>query len=172
MTEIEIWKDVVGYEGFYMVSNLGRVKSLPNSRRKIERIMKQVKYNKFHFGLTLCKNGVRKIKNTHTMVLEAFVGPRPSEDMEACHGDSNPENNRVENLRWDTKKGNAKDRSDAMAQHGEKNGVSILKNSDVVEIKRRLKNGERGAHLAKEFGVTKGAIYNIKDGYTWSWLQI
>jgi hypothetical protein len=44
----------------------------------------------------------------HTLVLEAFAGPRP-EGMEGCHNDGNPTNNHIDNLRWDTRSANNQD---------------------------------------------------------------
>lgn len=52
--------------------------------------------------VTLCKEGkVYGPRAVHLYVLETFVGPRP-EGMQACHGDGDPANNRLSNLRWDT----------------------------------------------------------------------
>lgn len=46
----------------------------------------------------------------HRLVLESFIGPAPSEEHDGCHGDGDRANNRLGNLRWDTKKANAADR--------------------------------------------------------------
>lgn len=109
----EVWKDIPGYEGLYQVSNLGRVKSLPRTARCMRNgkeaqravpgkiLAAQLNYNGDHLYVTLSKEG--KVRNcyVHTLVLTAFVGPRP-DDMECLHGDGDPTNNRVENLRWGT----------------------------------------------------------------------
>lgn len=109
---IEIWQDVVGYEGIYRVSNLGRVKSLAgtgNSIRK-EKILKGVPAHRGYIVVDLSKDGKRKRRHIHDLVMEAFVGPRPA-GMHVCHThDPTTSNNRLGNLRYDTPSGNAEDR--------------------------------------------------------------
>lgn len=100
--EVEEWRDIGGYEGRYQVSNLGRVRSLSDNhgRPLIEPKIRKFKVgHKGHLSLDL-HNGVKvEWKLVHRLVLEAFVGPCPI-DHECCHYDNNPQNNRVENLRW------------------------------------------------------------------------
>ena len=62
----EIWKDVVGFEGSYKVSNLGNVKSLRNGKILIPSITRGYK------RITVCKNGKRENKVIHRLVAEAF----------------------------------------------------------------------------------------------------
>lgn len=64
-----------------------------------------------HTSVALYHPGDRKPKRfkTHTLVLEAFVGPKPPR-MFACHIDGNRQNNHASNLRWDTAGANARDR--------------------------------------------------------------
>ena len=109
----EIWKSVVGYEGLYEVSDQGQVRSLTrNGRRgKILRpgfgsVRKGCEYKRQLVILSV--SGKHKTKTVHRLVLEAFVGPRP-EGMEGCHNDGNTQNNKLENLRWDTRKNNHAD---------------------------------------------------------------
>ncbi len=112
----EVWKDVIGFEGQYQVSNTGRVKSLSRIQYRgesqfrypvPEKILKCKKNNKSgHLAVDLEKGNIRLV---HRLVLEVFVGPCP-EGMECCHEDGNPSNNILTNLRWDTKKSNAADR--------------------------------------------------------------
>lgn len=97
-TEPETWKPVVGCEGFYEVSNEGRVRS---SRGRISGGWMSGKYRMVSLG----KAGPRQV---HVLVLEAFVGKRP-EGMDGCHNDGDPGNNRVENLRWGTRSSNILD---------------------------------------------------------------
>ena len=99
-TEEELWKDVVGYEGLYEVSNLGRVKSL---RRNI--IMKQKKVKGYNM-LTLTKVGKRKGETVSRLVGHAFI-PNPENKPQINHIDENKQNNHVDNLEWVTAKENA-----------------------------------------------------------------
>ena len=88
---IESWKSVVGYDG-YMVSNLGRVKSL---KRNI--ILKQ--YLGMYSMVTLCKDGRTDSKTVHRLVAEAFL-PNPHNYPCINHKDEDKHNNCVENLEW------------------------------------------------------------------------
>ena len=116
-TEPEIWKPVVGYEGHYEVSNLGRVRSLDrvvirsNGRRHRNRgrVLSQVLNEHGYPTTSLSRSGKSRRSLTHRLVLTAFVGPCPP-DMEGCHNDGNPANPNLTNLRWDTKINNAADR--------------------------------------------------------------
>lgn len=112
-TNIERWKPVVGFEGLYEVSDQGRVKSLArtvtNSRGVAqeyeEKILGLEKEPRGYVRACLSKDGKRTKRRVHVMVLESFVGPRPA-GMVACHENDIGSDNRVENLRWDTQKGN------------------------------------------------------------------
>lgn len=99
--ETEVWKDVKGYEGFYQVSNLGRVKSLPrNGTVKRERILTPHRVGGYlHAELNM--RGVHKGKKIHRLVAEAFI-PNPDNKREVNHIDGNKHNNTVENLEWVT----------------------------------------------------------------------
>lgn len=109
----EEWRPVVDHEGSYEVSNKGRVRSLDRlidggrgyPRRVSGRLMRSTTEYRGHQRIKL--SGKRHL--LHTLVLTAFVGPRPR-GMEACHNDGNPRNNALENLRWDTRSANAQDK--------------------------------------------------------------
>lgn len=112
----ETWKPVVGYEGHYEVSDLGRVRSLDRiivtksgvkKRRKGQLIRAIVQKH----GYTAV--GINGTKTIHRLVLEAFNGPCP-EGMEACHENGIRSDNRLINLRWDTSSSNNVD----IVKHG------------------------------------------------------
>lgn len=110
----ERWLPVVGWEGFYEVSDHGRIKTLQRITRlhhgglriEPEGIRRLANHNQFGYKLVLLSAGKRRTtKLVHSLVLEAFVGPRPP-GMVCCHNNGDPADNRLENLRWDTQSSN------------------------------------------------------------------
>lgn len=175
---MEIWKDIKGYEGEYQVSNLGRVKSLDRKvenrfGRKMERQLKG-KFMKPRKGdvtghrvVTLRNLGVRECPYVHHLVMEAFVGKRPK-GLVTCHNDGDPENNRLDNLRYDTARNNVLD----VYKHGRKTGKGTLTVEQALEVKRLLKEKELSQRdIAKKFGVSFNCISFINTGKTYSWLD-
>jgi hypothetical protein len=94
--------------------------------------------NDGYIQVTLTKDGVSKVIHAHTLVAEAFIGPRPS-GMNILHEDGNQSNNHVYNLRYGTQKQNHADaRAHGTWVHGEKVGNAKLTEKDVLEIRNRL----------------------------------
>ena len=127
---MEKWKSVVGYEGEYEVSDLGNVRSLDrvNAVKGRWGKVEQKHYKGKRLANGKAKNGYNmvslnsKSKYTHHLVLEAFIGPRP-EGMEACHNNGKRDDNRLENLRWDTPSNNQMDRREhGTSNTGERHG--------------------------------------------------
>lgn len=98
----EEWKDVVGYEGYYMVSNYGNVISLHSGN------MKQLRPRKKHgyCFVVLYVNGVKKQEAVHRLVASAFIEKTNPSFTEVNHIDENPSNNFVKNLEWCDRKYN------------------------------------------------------------------
>ena len=113
--EMEVYRDIEGYEGLYQVSNLGNVKSLKRLIKKgrkcstiIEKpdlIMKLKNHRSGYLCITLCKDGKRKMYQIHRLVALAFI---PNPDKLPCinHKDENKTNNCVDNLEWCDRKYN------------------------------------------------------------------
>ena len=105
----EEWRDVVGYEGYYQVSNLGNVKRMTSVVRSCLKHLngfKTVKEHNMKLNLTnkylsvcLHKNGVLKYKRVHRLVAEAFI-PNPQNLEQINHKDENKLNNCADNLEW------------------------------------------------------------------------
>lgn len=112
----EIWNSVLEYEGLYEVSNLGRVRSIDRvvgtEKRPVRwkgRLLKPASSGKVgHLSVNLSKCSRTKSFLVHALVLSAFIGPRPN-GLEACHGSGGAQDNRLENLRWDTSSENNHD---------------------------------------------------------------
>ena len=158
---MEEWRSVVGYEGLYEVSNLGRVKTVKTGRIK--------KFTSHCLDtrpfLQIWKNNTPKIFRPHTLVLTAFIGPRP-DGMECCHNDGNPWHNMLSNLRWDTAASNQKDRiKHGTTNRGENCGTAKLTQFQVDAIR---KDSRLQRVIAYEYGVLQSAISRIKSGKRWA----
>lgn len=114
MYEQEVWKQVVGYEGYYEVSDHGRVRSVDRTvkcrgigMRSLESKMRpaQKRANGYLF-VSLCKNGTHKMLSIHRLVAEAFI-PNPDNLPYVNHKDETKTNNNVDNLEWCTASYNA-----------------------------------------------------------------
>ena len=107
MSEEEIWKDVVGYEGLYQVSNDGRVRRLrfTNGSNELEKVRecKQTLNTWGHMTVNLSKNGKGSTKRVHRLVANAFLG---ESNLQIDHIDGNKQNNRLDNLEYVTPKEN------------------------------------------------------------------
>ena len=99
MRVIEIWEDIIGYEGKYLVSNMGNVISVNyNNGKKIKELTKTT-CKKGYENVALYNNGKRKYFKVHRLVAQAFI---PNTNNLPCinHIDENKKNNFVENLEW------------------------------------------------------------------------
>lgn len=164
----EQWRDVRGQVGLYEVSDAGRVRSLdrrvPHARYGFAVLKgKQVKPYKNQDGYLRARIGDR-LRLVHVLVLEAFVGQCP-DDMQACHNNGVRDDNRLENLRWDTPKANVGDRkAHGTYQYGERNPTAKLTESLVREI---LDSAERNRAIASRLGIHETTVCNIRKGRAW-----
>jgi len=170
--ENEIWKDIQEYEGVYMVSNKGRVKSCerlrhptkkyPNTKLK-SKILSQGN-NKGYLKTTLCKEGKMYFYPTHRLVAMAFI-PNIHNKREVNHINGIKTDNNVENLEWVTSSENKIHgfKNNFYNQKGELNNYSKLKKNDVEKILQML--GEKSvSEISKAFEVSDGTIYRIING--------
>ena len=122
----ERWLPVVGYEGYYEVSDLGNVRSLPRTirisdgfRRLRGRVLRPgINPKTGRRVVVLRGGGPRQTHTIYPLVLEAFVGPRPP-GMEACHNNGDHTDDRLINLRWGTSSANTYD----SVRHGTHNNA-------------------------------------------------
>lgn len=101
----EYWKDVVGYEDLYLVSNLGRIKTL--YKRKYGSIINVYINQQGYCFVRLNKNKKRTGLLLHRLVAKAFI-PNPENKPQVNHKDGNKQNNKVDNLEWVTSSENMK----------------------------------------------------------------
>lgn len=106
----EIWKDILGYEGIYQVSNLGRIRSvdrvvLYSSGKKVFMRGNNLKLrynNSGYLYVVLSKNQTKSFFLVHRLVANAFIS-NISNKSEIDHINAVRDDNRVCNLRWVTK---------------------------------------------------------------------
>lgn len=174
----EIWKPVVGFEGLYEVSNLGRVKSVgrtvyaktklgdPLPRWHRERMLSMQEHKVGGYWLVhLYKDNKRKCDTVHNLVAAAFLGPRPT-GKQAAHDDGNPKNCRWDNLIYKTVIDNHADkRRHGTHLQGERCHTAVLTEDDVRVILRHPL--ARSDDLADKFGVSRACVNAIRGGRTW-----
>jgi hypothetical protein len=172
--EAESWRPVVGYEGLYEVSDLGRVRSTyrPGTKgMRGGRLLGQVAGNYGYLQVALSRNNRKKIWRVHRLVGEAFLGPLPP-GRQTRHGPGGKLDNRLVNLCYGTTRENERDRiRDGTFRYGtstgESHGMCKLTAAAVAEIRQRHASGERQVDLAQTFQVTQANISRIIRGETW-----
>ena len=161
--EQEIWKDIVGYEGLYKVSNLGRVKSL-----RLNKIMGTG--NKRYTHLILVKNKVKKTYDVHRLVAQAFI-PNPLNKEQVNHIDGNKQNNCVDNLEWTTIKENMKHayKNNLYKYHKRiKIKVCQIKNNRIIKTYDSISQASNETKInATSIGYCLKGKYNKAGGYIW-----
>ena len=127
----DLWKDVVGFEGIYQVSNEGRVRSLDRVSDRGRRLKGKVlatapggRTGEYRSVQLFFLNGDVKREYVHRLVAEAFLGT-PKEGLQVNHIDENKANNKVTNLEWVTPSENI--------NYGSRNEKDIAKKSKPVE---------------------------------------
>lgn len=99
------------------------------------------------------------------------MGPCPP-GMECCHNNGNRTDNRVENLRWDTRRANMQDkREHGRFPRGEATGRSKLSDAEALQILTH-RGWLTQAHLGSVFGVDRSTVALIHSGKNWSHLQV
>lgn len=103
----EIWKDIIGYEGLYQVSNFGRVKSSGNNKNRKEKILKPGKTKGNYLFVILTKNLKQELRYVHRLVAESFKNKTLiGHSIVVNHKDFNRQNNFEENIEIITQREN------------------------------------------------------------------
>ena len=179
---MERWKDVVGYEGFYKVSDKGRVKSVDRevragnrhnskiSTRTVKgRVLKQQENIDGYLIVCLSKHGDVKYRRVHRLVLKAFKGVRKS--LQGNHLDFDRKNNKLSNLEWCTCKENINHTVRNGRWNpgvGEKSSSAKLTESQVLEIRKAcLYKTHSYNELAEIYNVHPATISDIFRRKSW-----
>lgn len=165
--KIMIWKNIKGYEKKYQVNEQGDIRFLGDKFHKKNLLKFQKTGN--YYSVQLGKNGRRMY--VHRIVAETFC---KVPNLQVNHKDGNKNNNNSSNLEWVTSKENinhALRNKLRIPVKGEKHWASILKEKDVIEIKKLRKEGFTFKQLSNIYKVSIGCINGITNGYTWKSLE-
>lgn len=169
----EEWRPVVGYDGFYEVSDAGRVRSLPRrgygGRPEGGKMMRLSRKSIGYSQVRLSGIGSAKSALVHRLVLEAFIGPCPAGKL-ACHNDGDGFNNRLDNLRWDTQQSNQLDRrkhGTVPFNKGEAHPQHKLTEAAIRGMFEKRRSGWTNQRIADEAGVTPGMVSMLLNGKRW-----
>lgn len=170
----ETWKDVCGYEGYYVVSNTGVVRSVDrvvvdNNGKKYHyksRILKQHKDRAGYLRVPLCRNAHTSWHFVHRLVAKAFI-ENSFNLLEVNHKDEDKENNCVENLEWCDRKYNVN-----YGAYADKMSVAMTNNThNSKPVVATLPDGTEEVYPSMaEAGFTftgrrnAGSIFNVLKG--------
>lgn len=159
---MEQWKDLAEFPN-YQVSSEGRIMS------KVRNIIRKSHQDSSgYLQIKLCKNGKTTTKRIHTLVANAFLGTRPT-GHDICHEDGDKQNNRLVNLRYDTREGNIQDSIlHGTRPIGVKHGRAKLSELQVKLIRALSGLGLRNGELSKLFSVSDANICMILNRTIWN----
>jgi uncharacterized protein YerC len=170
----EIWLPVVGWEKYYQISSIGRVRSLERMSRVNSKnsglrrmggiIRKQHITSSGYRAVSLTANGVRSVELIHRLVLNAFVRLRKEGEF-GRHLNDIQTDNRVENLAWGTLVDNAADRMKNKGYaRAELHPVATITNEVALAI---YNSEETYKSISEKYGISHANIARIKKGKIW-----
>ena len=192
---MEEWREIEGYEGLYLVSNQGNVRSLNYRHTGKIRNLKPQKDKKGYLAIGLCRNGGLKWGKIHRLVASAFI-PNPENKPQVNHINGNKADNRAENLEWATDSENIRHAYKTGLKHGDpewgrKLGATHGQASRAMQAERckrpviatNIKTGEEtpfesAAEVERILGVNHASVPRVctgrqkaAKGYTFRYAQ-
>lgn len=179
---MEQWLPIVGYEGYYEVSDRGRVRSLDREvvytdgrvywyRGKILKC----NVNKTNGALMvhLYKGCNRQAHTVHRLVLNAFC-PTSNNSLEVNHKNGNRADNSLNNLEWCTRQENMKHgfETGLINNTGTNHGNNVYSDLQIKEAKVMLMNGYSLGQIETKTGVKKATLHQIKAKKQWNHIVI
>lgn len=165
----EIWLPVVGAETHYLISNLGRLKSI---KKDGSTYLRKPSSRSGYYRTRLSVNNNIMQETIHRLVAKAFI-PNPENKPVINHKNSNRLDNRVENLEWCTQAENLAHAISVgnLKLRGKDNANSILTEADVLQIREEFDKKQNGYKaIADKYGVHRDTIYRVVNKINWSWL--
>lgn len=175
----ERWTEIKGYEGLYLISDHGRIKSLPKlieySNGRIhhydEKILK-LNFSNGYRTISLVKEKQKVTHMAHILVGLHYV-PNPENKPFLNHLDGDRSNSYYLNLEWSTNSENQLHAYNILgrkAVRGEQNGIAKLRETDIPLIRSLRNDGMIIREIAQVFGVSFEAIRKVLTGKSWGWV--
>lgn len=169
----EEWRAIEGYDGWYEVSDHGRIRSwktvgLPGIRASSPTLRKLQLNTNGRLAISLRRRSEKALRpHVHRLVAAAFIGDIPG-DLVVCHNDGNPFNNHVSNLRFDTASGNEADKvAHGTSVRGVRNPGAKLDPERVREIRQLRSEGVLQSAIAERHGISRANVSLICSRSTW-----
>ncbi len=164
---MEEMSDIAGYEGYYQVTDRGRIWSVRNGK-----FCKPHRGNKYgHLKIHLWVDGKRRSFFVHRLVMLAFKGECPV-GYEVAHENGDASDNRLSNLRYATPTDNNQDKvTHGTLLKGSKLTQSRLSEKHIPTIRKRLAAGEQCSAIALDYGVARQTISSIRRGDSWGHVE-
>jgi hypothetical protein len=165
----EKWLPVNGFPNSE-VSSLGRVRSL---FRGTGNIRSQYVNARGYLIVGMQRKTFRKHARVHRLVAAAFLGPIP-DGMDVNHKDGNKKNNRADNLEFMTRSENCKHSFSIglsytpFRERGEKHCRSVLRENDVIDIRKQFSEGRSRRDLASKYRVSYYTVWDITERRSWA----
>ena len=170
----ERWKQVLGYETLYEISNQGRLaRTRTRGGKPAWRLLRGTPGSLGYVRYALCRNSKRRDHSAHRLAWEAFNGPIP-DDLQINHKNGVKHDNRLDNLEIVTQSENTKHAFGVLKvapninpNPGSRNGRARLTEEDIPKIRNLLQSGWSQAKVGYEFGVHQTVIGRIALGKIW-----
>lgn len=173
----EIWKDIKDYEGYYQVSNLGRVKSLDHyvNTSRGNRIVKsrilKLYDKKGYFEVVLSKENKLKYYLVSRLVYSTFNGPIPS-GMQVNHIDEDKHNNRLDNLNLMSPKDNTNwgTHNERLSKSKKKWVIKLSTNNEILHFYESVDKAKEETGIWNIASCCRGER-KTAGGYVWKYAE-
>ena len=168
---LEIWENVQGYEGLYLISNLGRLLSAPRNGTKTYWHLIAPHYVGGYIQYELSKNNRKKFLKAHRLVAEAFL-PNLENKREVNHIDGDKHNNRVDNLEWTTTSENQIHAHYKLGK-GIKAVKQLTKDGQLIKVWRSIKEASKALDIdAPDISNASRGKRPSAGGFKWQPLEV
>jgi hypothetical protein len=164
---MEIWKPILGFEGFYECSSFGNFRSVRGGKgTRFHKPIKTWQSDRGYARIELRVNRKRHKVFAHRLIAKTFFG---DSDLTVNHKNGIRHDNRIENLEFLSSGDNTRHAARITGRNqGEKHGRAKLNNADAKAIRIQRESGQRVADIAKQYGVARSTISMLLTGKNWS----